>query len=59
MATTDIDGTSLFMFGAEEVAIVNLALEHEYWDDVEWGDPIRPALMTLREKVAKWLKENS
>jgi hypothetical protein len=42
-----------------EAAIVDVALEHEYWNDVEWGDPIDPALTELRDQVAEWMKENS
>jgi hypothetical protein len=59
MATTDIDGTPLLMLNPAEAAIASLALEHEYWDDREWGDPIRPELVALREKVGNWLEENS
>ena len=42
-----------------EAAIVDVALDDKYWEDREWGDPIDPALIIVREKVDTWVKENS
>ena len=68
MATTDIDGTPLFMLGPAEVEEMWLGLQTECNLTLEEGYEVHPALAALIEEadkflaepqVVKWLKENS
>jgi len=67
MATTDIDGTPLLIFGAQEVVTLlgiledaQLYLEHLGGHDATLAAKIAKITKFLNDpQVAKWLKENS
>lgn len=68
MATTDIDGTPLFILGPTEMLVVRESLDNEAEHMGEWGYEVGPAFTELMEKadkflndpqVVQWLKENS
>ncbi len=68
MATTDIDGTPLFMLNPTDVLVMREALDTEIYHTQEWGYEVDPTFTALREEVdkflaepctVKWLEENS
>jgi hypothetical protein len=59
MATTDIDGTPLIIFGPDEAMILRDALEDHRHHVTHGGyGECPPALNKLIDKMDNWLEEN-